>query len=486
MRRFSSLSLIAIVFALSSCSSAAKTLSKVKIERDIDLSNQQEQALATDDFRRGYWPDENWWEMFEDEQLSTFIQTGIDSNPSLKAAESRVKQANQEAFVTRSKLMPQIGGFFNYLYTYLSEKGLKSALRGIDKNINLFALLFDFTYEFDFWKKNRNAYEAALGQMQTQEAIRHQTQMILSVSIAKQYYTLQSNMAKMALLQEILEKKAKLFRLVELRRANRIANMIDVNGIKQEIISLQEAIAGLAGELKLERSLLFTLMGQNPGEDKNIMACWDVPEHPFELPDDIGIGLLARRPDLMSQVWSVYSASKNIGVAVAEFLPDFNLIGFGGTDAVRFQDLFSNKSGTATALPLIAQPIFTGGKLRAGLKAKLAAYESAVFSYNDSLLQAANEVVAGIININTAKEKYQYQIEEVCSKKDTYDLIHTRYKHGIDSMMSVLNSDDQYLKSRFNEIELSNDRVQATIDLVRALGGGYHSKQAEEKEIKKL
>lgn len=487
MNRLTRTCLFFLLLSMSSCSNATKTLSKVKIEKDIDLSTKIDQALTTGDFQKGFWPEERWWEMFEDEQLSSFIDIALESSPSLKATEARVRQANQEAFITRSKLFPNLSGLFNYVYSYLSEKGLNKHFKGLNPNFNLFALMLDFSYEFDFWKKNRNAYEAALGQAQTQSALNQQNKMVLSISIAGQYYNLQSNMAKMAVLQEILENKSKLYRLTELRRVNRISNLIDLNEIKQEIFALQEALAGLTGELKLQKNTLITLMGRNPATDLKIKASWDVPNRPFELPDKIGLGLLARRPDLMSQVWSVYSATRNVGVAVAEFLPDVTLNAFGGTDAIKFQDLFSKNSGAVTALPLVTQQIFNAGRLRGNLKAKVAAYEIAVHNYNETLLQAANDVVSGIVNINTSAEKFQYQSEEVATKKDTYSLVYTRYKHGIDSMMKVLMTDDDYLKCRYNQIDLSNDRIQAAIDLVRALGGGYHSEMAEkDKEIKKL
>ncbi len=476
-----------LLLSLSSCSSWSSTLSKVKIQKEIELKEKTDQALATNDFRKGYWPEEKWWEMFEDQQLSSFIQIGIDTNPSLKAAEARVKQANQEAFVTRAKLFPQIQGFFNYLYTFLGRKGLPAALKSFNPNYNLFALMLDFTYEFDFWRKNMNAYQAALGAARTQEAINQQTKMILSVSIAKQYYDLQANCTRMAILQEILENKTKLFRLIELRRENRIDNLIDINNVKQEILSLQEALAGLAGELKLQKNLLITLMGKNPAEEIKIMTIWDLPNKTFELPDSIGLDLLARRPDLMAQVWTVYSMTRQVGVAVAQFLPNVNLAAVGGTDAMSFSDLFSSKAWSTGVLPYLTFPVFLGGKLRGQLKAQLAAYEAAVYDYNSLLLNAANEVVSGITKINTASEKLGYQNDEVGSKKDNYNLVYSRYKHGIDSMIKVLMSDYDFLQSRYQQVDLSSERVQASIDLVRALGGGYHYQQAENnKEIKKL
>ena len=487
MRNFIRGSAVLFCLSLTSCASWSSTLSKNKIQKKIDLNETIDRALENPEFCKGYWPAENWWEMFEDKQLACLIETGLDSNPSLMVTESRVKQANQEAFVTRAKLLPQIQGFFNYLYLYLSQKGIVRQLRGVNPNVHLFALMFDFTYEFDFWRKNMNAYKAAIGLAKTQEAINQQTKMILSVSIAKQYYNLQANFSRLAILQELLENKTRLFQLIELRRVNRIETLMSVNDIKQEILSLQEAIAGLSGEIQLQQSTLLTLMGKNPGEKIKVTACWDLPDRPFELPDQIGLNLLTRRPDLIARVWRVYSMTKQVGVSVAQFFPDVNFFGLGGSDGVKFSDLFSSNSGTTTLLPYLVQPVFMGGKLRANLKAKLAEFEEAVHDYNHQLLAAANEVVSEITKIRSVQEKLTYQCEQVHSKQENYHLVYSRYQSGIDSMMKVLSSDYLFLKSRFHQIDLESERVQATIALVQALGGGYHFQTTENtKEIEKL
>lgn len=479
MRRFSLAFAFVGATLLPSCANWSSTLAKVKIEKGIELSKQVQEALASEEFQKGFWPEQNWWEIFDDRQLAEFIEKGLSDNPSLAAAEARVRQANQEAFIARSKLLPKVGSTFNYLYSYLSKKGLTRQLTGINRKFNLFGFLFDFSYEFDFWKKNRNAYEAALGEMHVHQTLHHQAQILLSVAIARQYYDLQASMAKMAILQEMLDNRSKLFRLTELRRINRIDNALNINSIKQDILSLQEVLATLAGELKIQKNLLMILMGQNPDEEITLVEKWDFPDQVLGLPDHIGLGLLARRPDLRAQVWRIFSITKKIGVSIAEFLPDVSLWGFGGSDAVHFQDLLSGNSGTVTVLPLINTPIFRGGELRAKLKSNLAAYETAVYEYNDLLLKAANEVVSSLVKVRTSQERINYQRDEVASKQNSYELIYSRYKHGIDSMLSVLNADEKYLRSRIEQIELACGRVQATIDLIHSLGGGYHDDKAE-------
>ena len=87
--------------------------------------------------------------------------------------------------------------------------------------------------------------------------------------------------------------------------------------------------------------------------------------------------------------------------------------------------------------------------------------------------------------ISSSQERLDYQEEELSSKQENYDLVYIRYQHGIDSMLTVLKADEDFLRSRLKQIHLACDKTQATIELIRALGGGYHDTKAE-KEIKNL
>jgi len=470
-----------IIITFGSCTNDNRYYTNLRVKNGLDLSAVSKPALQSYLFVEGRWPKETWWAYFEDEQLSQFIEIALNDNPSLQSAQAKVRQANQEAFVIRGKFFPQINASFHALQSELSEEGSAKLVPHLDRHFHLFNLALNFNYEFDFWKKNKFLFEAAIGEMMVQKVLSYQAKLILSTAIAHQYFNLEANMAKMQILSEILVNRSRQLELIELRRQNRIDNLLNVNHSKNELVSLQETIAALQEEIELEKSMLITLMGKNPAEKLTLLSIWKTEQKAIELPKKLGLELIARRPDLIAQIWRVEVAAKHIGVANANFYPNIDLSAFGGVLSLKLQDLFTGKALTGSILPAVSVPIFQGGKLKSNLKAKVAAYEAAVYDYNEILNQAANEVVQGITKLSSVNEKITYQKEEIGFYKHTYNLTFSRFKHGIDSMIAVLKADEKYLLARLREINLEKELKSAIIDLVKSLGGGFNGRREEER-----
>lgn len=467
---------ILILFSLTSCiNNYARQHARVEVEREIDLSEKTNEALEKQVCIEGNWPTEKWWEVFSDRQLNHFIEFALYNNPSLSSAEGKVRQANQEAYVVRAKLFPQLNLLANVISAYLSKNVAENFLPGVKlgQNFHLYTAALSFDYEFDFWKKNKNLFEAALGEMRVQKALSYQTKLVLSAAIAQEYFDLQGNMAKLRVMEEILERRSRYLELTQLRRVHRLDNLINVNQMKEEIVSLEQLIAVIKEELELEKSMIATLMGKNPTEKIELLSVWKTERKPCSLPQCIGLELMARRPDLMAQIWQVQKAARMVDVAIAEFYPNLDLKAFGGLQSFNLKDLFTSQGLTAGVLPLFSLPIFQGGRIKANFRARMEAYEVAVNDYNNALLSAANEVVQSITKVSSADEKIQYQEQNVALKRKNYDLIYSRYMHGIDSMISVLKADENYLWSRIGQIDLETEKYHAMIDLIKALGGGY-------------
>ena len=249
----SGFSLLFIAVTLTSCSGINQSYTKLKIDRSIDLSEKTKDALDTELFVTGEWPKDTWWEIFNDDQLSGFIETGLKKNPSLASTEAMVRQANQEAFVVRSKLFPTINGLFNLMWSQFSKEGLQVHVPNVGKDFHLYNLALSFDYEFDFWKKNKYAYEAAIGESRIKEAMHQQSRLVISSAIATEYFRLMSNMFKFQILEEIILAKARNLELVNLRKQNRIDNLLSLNSMKEEVVIMQKALTALVEEIKLEK-----------------------------------------------------------------------------------------------------------------------------------------------------------------------------------------------------------------------------------------
>ena len=201
----------------------------------------------------------------------------------------------------------------------------------------------------------------------------------------------------------------------------------------------------------------------------------DFDEGPFILPSEISLNLVARRPDLMAQIWRVESTAKEIGAAKKDFYPNVNLSAFGGFDSLQFDNLFTWANKTGTLLPAIKLPIFTGGLLQANLGVKAYAFEEAVRSYDELVLKAAKEVADEITTLHKISEQLRVQRKLVESKTYNFSLAAARFQQGITTFISVLQADEDVLNQEFVTIDLDYMRLVSTLKLIRALGGGYRS-----------
>jgi NodT family efflux transporter outer membrane factor (OMF) lipoprotein len=470
-------SILFLAFALSSCASVNTSFSKVKTEKGVLLENVANNALESDSFIKGDWPDEKWWEIYRDDQLSSLIEEGLKNSPALSSIEAKVRQANQEAFVVRSKLFPQLSAFFNVLWIKQNSYGFPAF--GFPGNVQLYTLAMDFDYEFDFWKKNQYAYEAVLGESRVKEAMKKEEELVLSTAISSQYFDCMANMIKINIMEEIVANRRRLLELVKLRKQNRIDNLLNINQMSEQLVILQEGLVAIQGDLELQKSLINRLIGRNPDEKLQIERIWNLDLEKLQIPNSMGLHLLAHRPDLIAGVWQITAEAKRIGVAFGEFFPDIDFTALVGQQSVNINNLLKGGAFAPTLFPLIKLPIFTGGKLTANFKAKVASYESAVYAYNELLLKAANDVISGVTEVVTTNEKLKYHNEQVEFTKKDYDLIYARYKYGIDSMISVIQSDEKYLWAKFHQIDLQRDRFKSSVRLVKALGGGYTNDQGE-------
>jgi NodT family efflux transporter outer membrane factor (OMF) lipoprotein len=464
-----------LIFGLCSCANMGQNQVGVKPVKGIDISGVKSETVGDRSlFVCGDWPEKNWWDDFQDPDLSLAIEQGLKESPSLQSVEARVLAAKAQSDVVKSKLFPQINALFNLIWIYLS-KGVHKKFPSIDQNFHFYTAGLDFNYELDFWGKNKKLFLASLGDVKTEEALYQQAKIVLSTSIAVGYYNLQASAVKIRVVSEILECRAKLLAMSELLDVHQIGNGIDVNQRARDLLVLQESLAALKEELALHKSSFKTLLGQNPSSDLDFGFAWNVRFAPLEIPNEIGLNLLARRADLAAQMARVRKSSELVGVAVSQFFPSVNLAGL-----LAFQDLDINKLCTPqsfmpTLIPLVQLPIFHGGKLRANLREKIAMHESIVLEYNDLILKAANEVVKGISRLRSVNERLGYQTDKVAVVKVVSDLTAIKFNQGIDSLYKALQTKEELLWAELHQVELQRLKYDAIIRLIKALGGGYGS-----------
>jgi len=443
----------------------------------------EKEALHRAYFQTGEWPDEDWWKLFEDAQLNKLIERAIAFNFTLKEARAHVEYSYQLAKSVRSKLLPDLSANYMEQWQYLSKYGFDRDFFPVpppaNKNmiphtLNLIDLTLNFSYEFDFWGKNRSLFRAALGAARAAVAEERQAQLITTLTVAKTYFAWQAKCAQRDILLEKRQERKDLFHLTDRRAIVGVDNDIPVYGSKKGIYQIQKLIVFLEEGIELDKHMLKYLVGAGPDENVVESAPQARFNRPFALPDNISSDLLARRPDLMAQLWRVEAAAQEIGAAKADFYPNVSLGAFGGLESLSFGNLFRD-SKTGGLTPAIHLPIYTGGRLEAQLRSKVAGFNEAVSAYNDLVLSAAKEVADQIVSVTAVLDGYAEQEGVFNDTANQYDLLFARYETGIDDYLSVLRMQDDVLQQRFLLVGLYHDHLQALLKLIQSLGGGYHA-----------
>ncbi len=467
--------LFLVLILFSGCNSVKKEdLAEIASTPDLNLS--LEAAFETSDYEKGEWPDDQWWKLFKDDQLDEMMGIALKNNPTLKSAQMRVESAYQKANSIKARLFPHLDTGFETNFQHLSQDSLfRFPPSKVPAVINQIDFDIGFSYEFDFWGRNRNAYEAAIGTTKSQLAEKAQSDLIISTALTKSYFDYQMHLKKLELTERLLAQRETLFVLTKLRLINGLDNEIAVQKAKANVFETQENVTVLEEMIKLDEHLMKTLMGYGPDKEYAMHTPIARFDRSFPLPENLPLDLLARRPDLMAQIWVVEAAAHEIKVAKAAFYPNINLAAFIGIESLDWNKFLSKEAFKASLNPAIHLPIFTGGKLTANLKESVAEFNVAIYDYNQGLLNAAKEVTDYMVSLSSLNQQDELQLNKVESIRKSFQLEKMRYNHGLINALIVLEAEEALMMEDLRLMTLQNSRLTTVLNLIKSLGGGYEA-----------
>jgi NodT family efflux transporter outer membrane factor (OMF) lipoprotein len=390
------------------------------------------------------------------------------------AAKARLAKSDALTREARAAQLPTLQGQGEVSETKQSYNvGIPPAF--VPKGYNSFGqVTLNFNWELDFWGKNRAAVAAATSEARASEADLAEARLVLSTSVADAYADFARLWAEHDVAQRNVASRQETMELV----AHRVANGVDTRGeLAQATAGPASARADLAAideNIALTRDQLAALLGEGPDRGATIARPGAAALKAFGLPPSLAADLLGRRPDLTAARWRAEAASKRIGVAKAQFYPDINLAAFIGYESLGISNLFASGSGIGQAGPAVTLPIFEGGRLRANLAGARADYETAVASYDDTLAQALRQVADAAASERALTVRLKESADALAADEEAYRIARLRYEGGLANYQSVLLVEDTVLTDRRTVVDLQARAFTLDVQLVRALGGGYH------------
>lgn len=444
------------------------------------LERGREESLAAPIFQDADWPEsKEWWKRFGDPQLDAFVEKTLQKNPTVHIADIKVRIAEGKAEKAGAPLFPQL----NYDAASTRHQDSKTSIipdiqiPGIPTifpfSYTLTRMTLDFRYEIDWWHKNRNALNAALGEVEAARADAEQARLMLTLSVAEYYFRIQTNYQREVLAKQLVENRIKLRGLAQDRLKKGLDTEIAVRQAEIDVSSAEEFLHGIQQDIIMSQNELRALMSDDFLEEIEVVPLSIGQFGAFPLPRTLEVDLLAHRPDITAQLWRIQKASDETKVAQAEFYPNLDLRGLLGVDTIHIDKLFNPGSQIAAVGPALHLPIFQGGYLRGNLKERQEEYNKAIAEYNQLVLKAVKETIQGMNALRLSTKRLHILHDASEATQNICKLTELRFAKNLNSSIDLLVAQNNMLSMRDREYVLYGYTLLAALSLIKATGGGY-------------
>lgn len=436
------------------------------------LANAQAQVLDNQAGFSDDWPEENWWQIFGDEQLNGLVSQALCANPQMKIAEARVQIASAQFRKERAPLFPTFTANGDYTRYRQSKNGIYGLFPTFPLSYTQPEISLNFFYEFDFWKKHTNLIVAAIDEVQARAAEAYLSELILAVSVVDAYFRLQASAARRALADELIRNRKQLIELVLLRRQHGLDNDWDVNRVKTAFLVASQFYEEVTEDVITSNHELQALLAD---DFSTTVAPVDLSvglSEPFPIPSTLALDLLAHRADVWARKWRVRAAARMICVARANYYPNINLVGFIGLQTIVPSKLFQAHSVYGQIGPAFHLPLFDGGILDSEYDVSIQEYIIAVAQYDQTVLEAVKEVLNALAILRSTHELYLIAQEGERVARESLELARRRLQNELSSMLEVLNYENDWMLARDIYLNALLGTLEARLELIRALGGG--------------
>lgn len=422
------------------------------------------------------WPTQNWWTGLGDPQLDGLIGDALQGTPDLDIAAARARQAAAAANAADAERMPSLNAKGGYAGIRAPSSILPAPTGGRYSAIKYLSL--GFNYDVDLWGGQRAAWEAALGQANAAEVDRQAAAIALSTNVARAYSELGHAFAVRDLSRDELERSQRMLSLSQKRMDAGLDSKVQLQQTQSQVASARQQLAAAEEQIASDRIALAVLLGQGPDRGLTLQRPNALKPDALRLPANLPAELLGRRPDIVAARWRVEAASKDIQAAKTQFYPNLNLSAMIGLASLHSSDLLQAPSRFYQIAPAISLPLFDGGRLRANLASKDADYDLAIAQYNKTLVNALGEVSDDLGKLRSLEQQLVDQREARDIAKSNFELAMQRYGEGVGNYLDALSVQQQLLLAERQLADLEAQRIDLSVQLVQALGGGFQADPA--------
>jgi outer membrane protein, multidrug efflux system len=422
-----------------------------------------------------------WWAIFQDPQLDALEAKVADANQDLKAAFARLQQARAATRIARADLFPTLTAGSSAARARDSVNS-PTFPKGARPVYNDFDVEADLSYEIDLWGRVRNAVSSAKANQQASAADLGALNLAIRAELATDHFSLRAADSQQVLLDRTVEDYTASLRLTQNLYNGGGAALADVAQAQAQL----ETARTQAADIRLQRAqsehAIAVLLGENPSAyhaDPNPLP---VESAPPSIDPGLPSALLERRPDVAAAERRVAAANAQIGVARAAYFPVFSLSAAAGYNSTSTSNWLTAPSQLWSVGPAGVLTLFDAGRHRAQNAQARAAYDEQVADYRGTVLIAYQEVEDNLAALRQLQQESVSEAAAVTATGTALQQAQYRYKAGLVTYLEVATTENIALAAQLSNVAIQLRRMNASVLLVKALGGGWQpgdSKQAE-------
>jgi NodT family efflux transporter outer membrane factor (OMF) lipoprotein len=413
-----------------------------------------------------------WWTLFHSQPLNDLIERSLKANPDLKAAQAALIVARENVLAQRGAYYPSATG--GYSATRAKSSSNVSPVTNTNAlNYSFYTPEVSVSFVPDVFGLNRRMVESLQAQDQQARFALAATHITLSANVAGGGIQEASLRAQIDATHQLITINTDELEILRHQYAKGYVSRLDVAAQESQLAQVAATLPPLLKQLAQQRDLLAALSGGFPNQDLPEKFELSSLQLPQELPVSLPSQLVEQRPDVRQAEENLHSASAQIGVAIANRLPNFALTADAGSMAVVLGHLFAGGTAYWDLGASVAQPIFDGGTLLHRERAAKAAYTEACEQYRSTVLTAFQNV-ADTLN---ALQQDADALKAAAAAKDaaavTLDLSKKQYQSGYANYLALLSAEQAYQQAVINLVQSQANRYADTAALFQALGGGW-------------
>jgi multidrug efflux system outer membrane protein len=418
----------------------------------------------------------DWWKLFCDPQLDEFESQAEVANRDIKVAVARVDEARAVIGTVRYALFPTITAQPQISRSREArDRPNNGNTNGKAATYNDIQIPLVMSWEIDLWGRVRRTVEAARASEQVSEADLRFIRLTTEAAVAMGYYQLRETDQEIAVVENTIRDLQEAVDITQLRFQHGLSGDLEVAQAK----ALLEQTIASEPPLKTQRDQLqhqlAVLLGRTPEGFvlPTLAANSEPPTVPVGLPSD----LLQRRPDIAAADRNVAAATARIGIAKAAYFPQLSLTGAVGYESTNPATLINWQNSISSLAASVVAPIFTGGRLRAGVRQAQAQFRQSILQYEKTVLVSYQEVEDQLTALHNLATQAQLQNLALQDASRAEQIAMERYKRGLVAYLDVVNAEQNVLFNERTITQISGQRLTASVALVKALGGGWEASQ---------